>query len=156
LRILLAFVLSAFGVSLAGAPVYAVERPPGACAAYAYAGTDITLCDRFAGEKDVDCTDVKHPVKLLGGAGNDPWRLSIGGSATVGCEDQKGYNPRETPDNGETPGEQTSKKPVASGVKEELPKTGPALTLFGIGSATVLLGLGAAWFYRNRRTSFEA
>lgn len=165
---------------LAGSPVYATESPSpsiGAsigqdaadaaeraglalrdCEAYYYYSTKQTLCEKFDGKEDVNCSQVGSKVQLRDKT-NDPWGLDNGDGDDMGCEGEGDYTPPTskptTPPTAAPSSEPTSAPATGTGGSEpELPVTGPSgLALAGTG--LLLLGIGgAALAVRKRRTRF--
>lgn len=120
------------------------------CAAYLYAGSKVSLCDRFPAGSNVTCTQVGYRVTPVSKS-NDPWGLDGNtGTAGIGCESQAlRHFPSVTPN--------PPKNGPSAAAGGALAITGPNGKLLGAG-AVVLVTLGGALLVisRRRRTHFRA
>lgn len=158
------------------APVQAATVTGAECASYLYRGTNVSLCDRFAGRRSVNCPEVGHPVTVTG---PDGWGLDRD-KDKVACEDQAGYTPvppsksastspsptrssaRPSVSASTSPSKSTSPAPSRSAstppAGPQLPVTGPALpALLIVGGGAFATGVGVlALLAARRRNRFEA
>jgi hypothetical protein len=62
----------------------ASAAPGNLCAAYRYTGSQDTLCDKYSGARDVDCSEIGYQVTVVV-RGVDPWALDRDGDGR-GCD----------------------------------------------------------------------
>jgi LPXTG-motif cell wall-anchored protein len=141
----------------ASAPAEAPNAAP-ECAAYSYYGTKTSLCDDFAGAKDVDCKKVGYRVQLKSNK-VDPWDLDglaggDRGQIGLGCESYGRKQVTPSASTSPSPSESTS---AAAADEPELPLTGPSGWMFtAVGGALVGFGLLGLIAVRRRRARFTA
>lgn len=133
----------------------------GPCAAYVYKGTQTNLCHDFPGTKDRDCSDIKHPVTVIG---VDTWRLDkdVHDADKTGCEGFPPYIPPVTHSTSATPSK-SSATPVQGNAGGSdtgtgaLAVTGPPVgILAGLGALVLAAGGGLFYLSRRRRNRFVA